>query len=230
MDKETKNEVKAHVATSSSTAAGAVAGVVIGSSVAPTSASAQDQVSYDIDAETAHAQTHAEPQIEETQTEPEIVAEIVTPAETPTEVGVQTEPAARPVAEVEVVSVEEPQQTAVPMTVTETETETEPEPEVEVLAYERISNDSGQEADVAVVNENGNTIEYYDFDLDGRADVRVCDINQNQQIDEGEAALVPEEVNIDMHEFRDAIGYDPLYAENNMPDYINDANTDSFMA
>ena len=57
----------------------------------------------------------------------------------------------------------------------------------------------------------------------------MCDANQNQVIDDGELVDVQGE-GISMQPLQDAAGFDPLFAQNDLPDYVNDADVDSFMA
>ena len=57
----------------------------------------------------------------------------------------------------------------------------------------------------------------------------MCDANQNQVIDDGELVDVQGE-GISMKPLKAAAGFDPLFAQNDLPDYVNDADVDSFMA
>ena len=104
-----------------------------------------------------------------------------------------------------------------------------PSDELEVLAYERVTNDDGSQIDIAVVNMDGNEVGVIDANLDGRADFLVCDVNLNGTIDEGEAVQLQDQV-IEMAPLQDAAGFNPLYAQNDIPDYVNDADVDTFMA
>ncbi|MCM1111340.1 MAG: hypothetical protein NC336_09035 [Clostridium sp.] len=103
------------------------------------------------------------------------------------------------------------------------------EPEVEVLGYDRITNEDGSQMDVAVVSVDGNEVGFIDVDLDGSADVIFCDVNQNGVIEEGEYEIIPDD-SIAMQPLADAAGFTPLYAQNDMPDYVNDADVDTYMA
>lgn len=104
-----------------------------------------------------------------------------------------------------------------------------PEPEIEVLSYERVTNEDGSQSDIAVLNVDGHHAEVLDANIDGKADLLWVDLNDNQQIEEDEVDVVTGE-NIAMQPFQDASGYNPLYAQNDMPDYVNDADVDNFMA
>ena len=101
--------------------------------------------------------------------------------------------------------------------------------DIEVIGYDRIAADDGSIRDVAVVSAGGNEIAFIDVDLDGEADFIMCDANQNQVIDDGELVDVQGE-GISMQPLQDAAGFDPLFAQNDLPAYVNDADVDSFMA
>lgn len=104
-----------------------------------------------------------------------------------------------------------------------------PEPEVEVVGYDRIANEDGSQMDVAVLNVNGHEVGVIDTNLDGAADVLVCDVNQNGVIEQGEMQLVQGQ-DIAMQPLQDAAGFSPQFAQNNLPDYVNDADVDTYMA
>lgn len=103
------------------------------------------------------------------------------------------------------------------------------EPEIEVLGYDRVTNEDGSQMDIAVLNINDNEVDVIDANIDGEADALVCDINQNGVIEEGEIEVVQGQ-GIAMQPFQDAAGFDPLYAQNNLPDYVNDADVDTYIA
>lgn len=102
--------------------------------------------------------------------------------------------------------------------------------EVEVISYERVTNDDGSQMDVAVVqDEAGNQMALVDVDLDSQADAAFADFNSDGQITEEEIINV-QDSNIDMHPMMDAADFHSDYAENDIPDYVNDADVDSYMA
>ena len=105
----------------------------------------------------------------------------------------------------------------------------DPDPEVEVVSYDRVTNDDGSQMDVAVLNVNGNEVGVIDANLDGEADALVCDANQNGEIEDGEIENVQGQ-GISMQPFQDAAGFDPQFAQNDLPDYVNDADVDTYMA
>lgn len=102
-------------------------------------------------------------------------------------------------------------------------------PEIEVLGYDRVVNEDGSLSDIAVVNVNGNEVGVIDIDLDGKADALVCDINQNGIIEDDEVEFVQGQ-GVDMQPFADAAGFNELFAQNDLPDYVNDADVDTYMA
>lgn len=107
--------------------------------------------------------------------------------------------------------------------------ETRNEPTVEMVGYERATTDDGSQIDIAVVRIDGHEVGLIDADMDGRVDFIASDLNGNGQMDEGEVAYITDQ-NIDMRQFQDAADFNPLYAQNDMPDYVNDADVDTYMA
>lgn len=106
----------------------------------------------------------------------------------------------------------------------------EPEPtDVEVLSYDRVTNEDGSQMDIAVLNVNGNEVGVIDANLDGEADALVCDLNQNGVIEDGEIEIVQGQ-GIEMQPLADAAGFNPQFAHNDLPDYVNDADVDTYMA
>lgn len=104
-----------------------------------------------------------------------------------------------------------------------------PTDEIEVIGYDRVTNEDGSQMDVAVLNVNDNEVGVVDVNLDGEADTIICDANQNGVIEEGEMQIVQGE-GIAMQPLADAAGFTPLYAQNDLPDYVNDADVDTYMA
>lgn len=104
-----------------------------------------------------------------------------------------------------------------------------PEPEVEVVAYERMTDENGNQADLAVISVDGSEVGILDADLDGEADLLMADLNQNGMIEEGECEVVQGQ-GLSMQPLQDAAGFSPLYAQNDLPDYVNDADVDTYMA
>lgn len=200
MNNKTQNEVKKNVATGASTATGATVGVVIGTAVTPNSAEAAE---VEVSNETPQPTPTPQPQPEPTkpQPAPQPVSKLEKPVDSkPTPV----EPEPKPVNPA-------------------------PEPEVEVVSYDRVTNDDGSQMDVAVLNVNGNEVGVIDANLDGEADALVCDANQNGAIEDGEIENVQGQ-GISMQPLQDAAGFDPQFAQNDLPDYVNDADVDTYMA
>ena len=200
MNNETKNEVKKNVATGASTAAGATAGVVIGAAITPNSAEG---------------------------------AEVVKPDPTP-----QPAPAPKPTNQSTSTAAhtQAPTHTSqTPQTETSTNTGAQTPPpgqennDIEVLSYDRVTNEDGSQMDIAVLNVNGNEVGVIDANLDGEADALMCDLNQNGVIEQGEIEIVQGQ-GIAMQPLADAAGFNPQFAQNDLPDYVNDADVDTYMA
>lgn len=104
-----------------------------------------------------------------------------------------------------------------------------PENEVEIISYDRVTNEDGSQMDIAVINVNGNEVGVIDANLDGEADALMCDLNQNGVIEEGEIEIVQGQ-GIAMQPLADAAGFNPQFAQNDLPDYVNDADVDTYMA
>lgn len=101
--------------------------------------------------------------------------------------------------------------------------------EVEVISYDRVETAGGQ-MDVAVVeDQSGQQVAFIDVDLDSQADVAWIDHNEDAQITDDELYDVQEQ-NVDMHPMMDAANFSSEYAENEIPDYVNDADVDGYMA
>lgn len=101
--------------------------------------------------------------------------------------------------------------------------------EVEVISYDRVETAGGQ-MDVAVVeDQSGQQVAFIDVDLDSQADVAWIDHNEDAQITDDELYDVQEQ-NVDMHPIMDAANFSSEYAENEIPDYVNDADVDGYMA
>lgn len=208
MKKETKDRVKNTVTTGASSAAGAAAGIAIGTALSPETAAAQQTHTP----EEVSAPSHPE----EASTTAAASTATTTASHSSTTHSSSTQEAAQT-----------PQQ---PETKTEETTETgNPSDELEVLGYERVTNDDGSQMDLAVLNVDGHEVGYIDADLDGVADVVICDANQNGQFEQNEMANIHDQ-GIAMQPLADAAGFNPLYAENNIPDYVDDADVDGYMA
>lgn len=129
-----------------------------------------------------------------------------------------------------------------------------PETEVEVVAYETVTDDAGNIADVAAVRVDDTMALFVDADNNGYADVVAVDENRNGNFEDNEIHDISGE-NISMGTFQAAYQQqhpeenyglaqqtqasapeeDPMvnnvaYEPTDMPDYVNDADTDAFMA
>ena len=105
----------------------------------------------------------------------------------------------------------------------------DPTSEIEVLGYERVNNQDGTQSDIATVRVQDNIIGVVDADIDGKADVIVCDVNNSGTLEQDEVQNVQSE-NIAMQPFQQAAGFQPDLAQNDLPDYDNNANVDDYMA
>lgn len=110
--------------------------------------------------------------------------------------------------------------------------EPEPEPannEVEVLSFERVIDTSGSPMDVAILNVEGQQLHLIDADLDGVADFVGADLNNNQIIETSEIEDISSQ-GILMEPYRQAAIINSQYAQDDLPDYVNNADVDTFMA
>lgn len=200
--------------TSGASAVGGFAvGAAIGAMAAPTEAQA------------AEAET---PEVEPEAVE---VVEVVT-----TEVAPESEPG------------NEPKMEPTPEPAPETNPETQPEPsptpdvenpvihmdlfgesDVEVIGYERQTLENGEKMDLAVVQVNGQEVGLIDLDLDGQADLLMSDFDQNGQIDDHETLNIQGQ-GVSMVPIQEAVDFNPLLSQNDLPDYVNNADVDTYMA
>ena len=146
-------------------------------------------------------------------------AEVVTP-DPALQPSPAPEPAPEPVLEPEPVSQPTPEPSA---------PQSEMETEVEVVGYDRVTNEDGSQMDMAVLRVNGSEVGVVDVNLDGKADALVSDLNQNGVIEEGEIEIVQGQ-DIAMQPLADAAGFSPQFAQNDLPDYVNDADVDTYTA
>lgn len=109
-----------------------------------------------------------------------------------------------------------------------------PEPidgdEIQVLSYDTITDNDGNEMDVAVVSASGQEIIIADVDQDGTADLMASDLNSNGQLEENEIVDVSED-NIAMQPLEEAANAnDDMIAQTDDIDYINNADVNDYMA
>lgn len=130
-----------------------------------------------------------------------------------------------------------------PVTVTSVQEETVTEPvsqsqhnnsnnntEIEVMAYETVTDEYGNEMDVALLDVDGQQVMLFDVDKDGTADVMVADANSDNMIEDNEIVDVVD-YNISMDTFEKEMGND--YTNESLAyndDYVNDADVTDFMA
>lgn len=212
MEKKENSQLKSNVISGISSTAGAVAGVVGGSMVTAEvnaaempEATAEEQEVEVVSAEPSRIsgnQSHHEEQPAVEQPEP-ITPEPVNP---------------------------EPQK---PDPVAPEPPLVTPEPidgdEIQVLSYNTITDNDGNEMDVAVVSASGQEIIIADVDQDGTADLMASDLNSNGQLEENEIVDVSED-NIDMQPLEEAANANNMIAQTDDIDYINNADVNDYMA
>ena len=216
MKEETKKELKKNVVTGVSGVAGAAAGVVIGAAVTPEQAEAAEVEVEAVETPEEATASHSGASASHSSTaHVSHASHAVTPEPEP-------EPTPEPTPEPKPTPIPEPEPTPTPGPV-------DPTSEIEVLGYERVNNQDGTQSDIATVRVQDNIIGVVDADIDGKADVIVCDVNNSGTLEQDEVQNVQSE-NIAMQPFQQAAGFQPDLAQNDIPDYDNNANVDEYMA
>ncbi len=216
MKEETKKELKKNVVTGVSGVAGAAAGVVIGAAVTPEQAEAAEVEVEAVETPEEATASHSGASASHSSTaHVSHASHAVTPEPEP-------EPTPEPTPEPKPTPTPEPEPTPTPGPV-------DPTSEIEVLGYERVNNQDGTQSDIATVRVQDNIIGVVDADIDGKADVIICDVNNSGTLEQDEVQNVQSE-NIAMQPFQEAAGFQPDLAQNDLPDYDNNANVDEYMA
>ena len=112
----------------------------------------------------------------------------------------------------------------------ETPSHNDNDTEIEVVAYETVTDEYGNEMDVALLSVEDQEVLLFDADKDGLADVMVSDVNGDNVIQEEELYDVTE-YGISMEPFESEINND--YTDQTLAyndDYVNDADVTDFMA
>lgn len=214
MKEETKKELKKNVVTGVSGVAGAAAGVVIGAAVTPEQAEAAEVEVEAVETPEEATASHSGASASHSSTaHVSHASHAVTP---------EPEPTPEPTPEPKPTPTPEPEPTPTPGPV-------DPTSEIEVLGYERVNNQDGTQSDIATVRVQDNIIGVVDADIDGKADVIVCDVNNSGTLEQDEVQNVQSE-NIAMQPFQQAAGFQSDLAQNDLPDYDNNANVDEYMA
>lgn len=220
MKEETKKELKKNVVTGVSGVAGAAAGVVIGAAVTPEQAEAAEVEVEAVETPEEATSSHSGASASHSSTaHVSHASHAVTPEPEPEP---EPEPTPEPTPEPEPTPTPEPEPTPTPGPV-------DPTSEIEVLGYERVNNQDGTQSDIATVRVQDNIIGVVDADIDGKADVIICDVNNSGTLEQDEVQNVQSE-NIAMQPFQQAAGFQPDLAQNDLPDYDNNANVDDYMA
>lgn len=224
MKEETKKELKKNVVTGVSGVAGAAAGVVIGAAVTPEQAEAAEVEVEAVETPEEATASHSGASASHSSTaHVSHASHAVTPEPEP-------EPTPEPTPEPEPTPTPEPEPTPTPgPEPTPTPGPVDPTSEIEVLGYERVNNQDGTQSDIATVRVQDNIIGVVDADIDGKADVIICDVNNSGTLEQDEVQNVQSE-NIAMQPFQEAAGFQPDLAQNDLPDYDNNANVDEYMA
>ena len=222
MKEETKKELKKNVVTGVSGVAGAAAGVVIGAAVTPEQAEAAEVEVEAVETPEEATASHSGASASHSSTaHVSHASHAVTPEPEPTPEPTP-EPEPEPTPEPKPTPTPEPEPTPTPGPV-------DPTSEIEVLGYERVNNQDGTQSDIATVRVQDNIIGVVDADIDGKADVIICDVNNSGTLEQDEVQNVQSE-NIAMQPFQQAAGFQPDLAQNDLPDYDNNANVDEYMA
>lgn len=108
--------------------------------------------------------------------------------------------------------------------------EEEDNPEVVVVGYGTVSDDDGNQMDVAVISIDGQESQLIDVDLDGNADILITDLDGDGYINFGEEVFDIESAGISMPSFRTEETDDSHLLADEDGDYVNDANVDDYMA
>lgn len=220
MKEETKKELKKNVVTGVSGVAGAAAGVVIGAAVTPEQAEAAEVEVEAVETPEEATASHSGASASHSSTaHVSHTSHAVTPEPEPEPT---PEPKPAPTPEPKPTPTPEPEPTPTPGPV-------DPTSEIEVLGYERVNNQDGTQSDIATVRVQDNIIGVVDADIDGKADVIICDVNNSGTLEQDEVQNVQSE-NIAMQPFQQAAGFQPDLAQNDIPDYDNNANVDDYMA
>lgn len=201
--KKSSSEIKDNIVAGASAAAGGVAGVFVGTAATPAVSNAMDRFNKPGDTE-----EKTEEKVEE-KTEEKV--EVKTEEKTWEKAGETDKTAKIEVKDTDHSSdhPHEPVFAANPSHHADVSgmPNPEPEPETQVLSYERLTNEYGEEYDLAVLEHDGKIIGVIDEDLDGEADYLMSDLNDNGVIEDDEIAYVTGE-NIRMEPLAQAVGFD----------------------
>ena len=88
------------------------------------------------------------------------------------------------------------------------EPEPDPDNSVEVVSFERVTLDDGSQADMALVNINGEEAAIVDINLDGWADAMMADIDHSGDISDNEIVPINSDQPIAMAPLAEAVNYD----------------------
>lgn len=206
MKKETKKNSKDALISGVSTAAGAAIGTVAGSFIS-------EELNATETVKTSKVITDVE-----VVAEPEVV---VIPQEDIVTEPIKPEPESNTISEPDTQPLE-PENTPHQ----EPEPDSTQNPDIEVLNYGTITDENGNQIDVAIIDFEDNEVLVIDSNQDNIADVIFIDANHNGEIENEEIFDISEE-NISMQTYEDAY-YDSLLANNQ--DFENDADISDYYA
>lgn len=206
MKKETKKNSKDALISGVSTAAGAAIGTVAGSFIS-------EELNATETVKTSKVITDVE-----VVAEPEVV---VIPQEDIVTEPIKPEPESNTISEPDIQPLE-PENTPHQ----EPEPDSTQNPDIEVLNYGTITDENGNQIDVAIIDFEDNEVLVIDSNQDNIADVIFIDANHNGEIENEEIFDISEE-NISMQTYEDAY-YDSLLADNQ--DFENDADISDYYA
>lgn len=206
MKKETKKNSKDALISGVSTAAGATIGTVAGSFIS-------EELNATETVKTSKVITDVE-----VVAEPEVV---VIPQEDIVTEPIKPEPESNTISEPDTQPLE-PENTPHQ----EPEPDSTQNPDIEVLNYGTITDENGNQIDVAIIDFEDNEVLVIDSNQDNIADVIFIDANHNGEIENEEIFDISEE-NISMQTYEDAY-YDSLLADNQ--DFENDADISDYYA
>lgn len=125
-----------------------------------------------------------------------------------------------------------PGTTGVSSTTVVQEEESQPEVEVRVLGIEEMPDGDGQMMTVVAMEMDGQNVLLVDVDHDGQIDVVMADINGDGQLSDDEIADISgSEIQVaDLQQHLEGNDASLLASEDNLPDYMNDANVNNYLA
>lgn len=246
--KKMTDEQKKNIVTASSVSVGSAAGIIAGmagvqvaEAAEVNNEAAEAAEAAEQEAAQAAAKSAAKPAPTEQAEKPTPKPEPQQESEPQPEPAQEPQPATKPETETQPQS----QSTSEPLQQPTPETESDfEEGTVEILGVETVTDESGQQAEIAVTRIDENVVIFADLDMDDNIDQVAVDANQNEAIEEDEIFDVSDQ-GMSMTPLREAAQAmqpeaapavaDPMDNQMAMneyegPDYMNDANAADFIA